>query len=305
MEFINISKQCRKLRKKTHIVISAIVGGLYRLLCVMKIAHSRVIVYVDGGICSQMNQFLIGVYYQEMGLNVGYDLSWYAKDGWDVDKKYRREFELDKLYPSIRIKTFSKFTNWFYRFFLMHVNDEHLLPTISKHQPMYVGGYYNIPNETYKFLFHKTYDALPTANIHLSYLNKDEGKTCAVHVRRGDLAKGDNPYYGGVSDTYFFEAIQWVRTNEQKVKFVFFSDEMFYVKDSILPYLSNIEYECSASSNKAYEDLLSMSKCDIIIGSQGSFGKIAAMMNRESLLILPNNTHANSWIQKVEHIKLI
>ena len=30
-------------------------------------------------------------------------------------------------------------------------------------------------------------------------------QSVGIHVRRGDLAKGDNPIYGGVTDGYFCE----------------------------------------------------------------------------------------------------
>ncbi len=52
---------------------------------------------IDGGICSQINQYIQGKYLEEQGHRVIYNLDWYQKNGMDLNGKYPRNYELEKL----------------------------------------------------------------------------------------------------------------------------------------------------------------------------------------------------------------
>jgi len=127
---------------------------------------------------------------------------------------------------------------------------------------------------------------------------------CAVHVRRGDLARGDNPWYGSVTDDYFFRAIDSVEKSHPGTKFFVFSDEMDYVEKKLAPILT-VDFELVKERHKAYEDLILISKCDTVIASQGSFGKFASMLNENSMLILQNDRFAEPWLARKKKAMVI
>lgn len=281
-----------------HEALAFLVGGLYGLLCKVHLFKPKVLVMVDGGICSQMHQYLIGRVFADRGAKVGYELSFYDKVGMDVDHKYPRTFELEEMFPDIHVERFGKFENWFYRTFLPYSSEQQLLP--EGLGPFYLTGYYQVDNllfaEQFKRLFSHARMAELTNNPIASSGLKDR-HSCAIHVRRGDLARGDNPWYGGVSDDYFFRAIAYVEERHPHTKFFFFSDEMDYVENNLVPRLS-VDFELVHGPRKAYEDLMLIAQCDTIIASQGNFGKYAAMLNMDSLLILQDDKYAKPWLAR-------
>lgn len=279
----------RKIRKTLHKLASIMIGGVYKALAKIGIFHPKVVVYMDGGICSQMQQFMIGKIYAMRGEDVYYDLKWFKDCGLDVDGKYKRIYELEEAFPYLKVNKIVGIERWFYRMFLCNVSKDMRLPQICNSEniaPIYLGGYYAIPHKDFKNLFQKLY-VVPN-NIIVS--DENSVVKCAVHIRRGDLAQGDNIFYGGCSDSYFFNAIDYVVQNYSNVKFFFFSDEMDYVINNIVPQISDKAYEI-VHSNKAFEDVLKMSNCDVIIASQGTFGKFAAMFSNNTVLILKDESN--------------
>ena len=300
-------KRVACLRSTGHSMLSFIIGGTYRCLCDLHLFKPLIIVSVDGGICSQMHQYLLGQIYSQKGEDVRYDLSWFSYNGMDLDHRYKREYELEMMFPDLDVKKSHRLETLFYRFFLLYSSPIHQMPDIQEGKrlaPAYMGGYYEEDDSIFKTLFSKLFLNQNTANV-LSPFQKEfpTQKFCAIHVRRGDLAKGDNPYYGGVSDDYFFRAIAFVEKQSPGSKYYFFSDEIDYVRMNLVPHLA-VEYELIVQF-KAYEDLLLISSCDYIISSQGSFGKYAAMMNENSCLILNNDKFAMIWKARKENSVII
>ncbi len=288
------------LKKVIHDVFSEIVGSLFELVCRVHICKPYVMVRMDGGICSQMNQYVLGQIYAQQGEQVCYDLSWFVKYGMDVDRRFERTFELEEMFPDIHMESPGRFKTWFYHTFLAHASVDQRPPEYEKGiAPIYLDGYYsNIEASVFAKQFDLLFCGAEKAAIPYT-LNRGNSNqhTCAIHVRRGDLARGDNPYYGGVTDDYFFRSIIYVENMFPRTKFFFFSDEIEYVKENLAPRL-NVDYELITESHKAYEDLLLISGCDTIVASQGSFGKYAAMLNKDSMLILQDDEYAISWVAR-------
>ena len=286
------------IKKVCHDVIEEFVGGLYELLCKIHIFKPKIIAEIDGGICSQMFQFLVAQVCAKTGEIVGYDLDWYRTNGMDGNKKYARVFELEEMFPEIKIQKYVKLTIWFYKIFLLYSSDDHILPNRGGNSvaPIYLGGYYDMDDEVFAKSFKYFFCDNKAVNIpyELVVSNVDQLK-CAVHVRRGDLVGVDSKDYLFVSDEYFFKAIDYVKSNYKNIKFFFFSDEIKYVKDNIVPNL-DVEYEIIDGNHKAYEDLLLISTCDVVISSQGSYGKFASMFNEDTLLIMQDDRFAHKWL---------
>jgi len=134
-----------------HDVLAELVGSLYECLCKLKICTPKVLVMMDGGICSQMQQYLIGQIYAEQGEIVGYDLTFYEKNGMDVDNKYPKFFELEEMFPGIHVEIYNKVENWFYRMFLRYSSLDQKLPDFQGHRvsPIYLTGYYQLDDQLF------------------------------------------------------------------------------------------------------------------------------------------------------------
>lgn len=263
------------------------------MLCALRITKPKVIIYMDGGICSQLHVYLCGELYRKANLDVLYDVYWFEKDGKDWDGKFERNLELDRLFPELPFKTLSLRKSWFYRNFFSIPNQQNLLPEPgSILRTTYLGGFYHLfPTDEYKIMFQHCFGIKHHFNIPVHIPQRADETSCAVHIRRGDLANRDaafyaaNPWYKPLPDKYFFDTIQYVSEHYKNVCFYLFSDELDWVEMNLCPKIT-APYQLMRG-NKAYVDLALLSECDVVIGSQGSFGGYGARLNGSSDLFLP------------------
>jgi hypothetical protein len=126
---------------------------------------------------------------------------------------------------------------------------------------------------------------------------------CGVHIRRGDLANVSLTHYPQVADGYFMRAIEYVQTNEKSDEFLLFSDDPQWVRENILP---NVTSPCRiVEGNNGYEDLILLAQCSMIVASQGSFGRVAAIINPKCELYISNfsvekSTHLANRVLQIE-----
>ncbi len=83
--------------------------SLYRKAVKHRLIAPQVIVLMDGGVCSQMHQYLLGRIFENGGHKVLYDLSFYEEWGTDMDYQFVRNFDLLKAFPYLKVKSAS---NW-------------------------------------------------------------------------------------------------------------------------------------------------------------------------------------------------
>ena len=265
-------------------ILSTISQSVDTMLCKLHIKRPKVIVFMDGGICSQMLMYIQGQYYAEQGLDVRYDTRWFDVCGKDQFGMQSRIFEFSEMWPTLPFKKISGWRLWMYRHLFkvgQLMNEELPNPRMIKHS-MYLYGYWDLPKGESVRLFSRCFDlniaATPTINQSMVFDN-----VVGIHVRRGDLAKGDNPIYGGVTDGYFLRAIEFCNEKFHPQKYLFFSDEPDWVEENICNHLDQ-PYEIMRG-NKAWEDLWLLSQCPVIVASQGSFGTVAAKLNPAAVLI--------------------
>ena len=279
--------------------------AIYRFLCKIHILQPYMIIWMDGGICSQMHQYLLGRYYAEKGMNVAYDTRFYRFNGLDKDFKFERKFEFQEMWPNLPIKIASDgMLKYYEKVLKVKRNGMHFPLTVEP--PKYFEGYYFFDDEKeYAQLFGRFFSTSECSHLDkLNVFNNRGGVKCAVHVRRGDLAKMDDCFYGKVTLGYFQKAMAYIRSKFQGVSFFFFSDELDWVEQHLIQYCDEGEYELM-KGNKAWEDLSLMAHCDCFISSQGSAGKVAAMMNGKGLLIIPNDPHDLKWKERYENVLVI
>lgn len=247
--------------------------------------RKKVIIRVDGGFCSQLAFIALGHCLELQGINVRYDLSWFDKHGMDMDNKFDRSYVFNKAFPNINIKCANRFERWLYKHFYQFKWAENKVP-----YRLYIRGYPEREHliQRYKDYFISEFNPVDKDSI-LDLLSViATPKSCAVHVRRGDLAK-PNPFYGEPPTyKYFLDAIQYVKQQMSDVEFFFFSDEMDWVKDNIIPRLGSdiIYHTCDKNgSNKGYLDVYLMSNAAAIIASHGSFGPTGFYLNKNNKVV--------------------
>lgn len=261
------------------------------------ISRPKVIIYMDGGICSQMSMYLRGQYFREVA-DVLYDTTWFELNGKDLDGRFDRKLELLELFPTLEFKTVTRKQKHFYKMFYRYPHNDGYLPeprTITG--TTYFGGYFDLVPDILDSLFSRYYgtDNMKAPDAHLpdNLVLGSQYTKVAVHVRRGDLANREDQWYKKVPDSYFFKAIEQVKKEFQDICLFFFSDEPDWVEENLCPH---INLPCHIiSGNKAYEDLFLISLCDVIIASQGSFGIWGARLNGHATLIRPSGESQNGF----------
>lgn len=280
------------MKQKLITILSDISKLTDTLLCRLQLKRPKVVLFVDGGICSQMQMYLQGQYYAEAGLDVCYDTRWFDIYGKDQFGEHLRTFELTEMWPTLSFRSIGGCRLWIYRLlFKTGVLMNETLPhpsTITR--SIYLYGYWNLPKGEYERLFAKSFDLAKAATPTTIAQAMDFTNVVGVHVRRGDLSKGDNPIYGGVTDGYFFRAIELCIKKFAPKKYLFFSDEPDWVEQNICLHMKR-PYEIMRG-NKAWEDLWLLAQCPVIVASQGSFGKVASQLNPSAILIQCDNEFA-------------
>lgn len=276
------------MRNPIVLAIAKIIQTIEIQMIQMHLLRPKIVVYVDGGLCAQMIAYLRGQYYAESGISVYYDMTFYDNGGKDMDGRFERPFELLTLFPRLHFQAASKWRTFFWRKIFKEQYEQNLLPVRETLKgSRYLYGFPNFCSNEWLHAAFQKYFAIENA-IKISTKLVTEGKLidCAVHIRRGDLA-GHHELVGYkvVPITYFFNAIKYVQKKYGNVKLHFFSDELEWVEKNICPYIE-ISYEL-VSGHKGYEDLLLIATCPVIIASQGSFGRIASMLNETSELVCP------------------
>lgn len=282
---------------------------IYKILMICRVIQPKIIVLLDGGICSQMHQYLLGQLYQSRGYSVYYDLTFYNEWGSDLNSQFVRCFDLLKAFPYLEFRVASKTATKVYkRNFYVAGNDTNErtddLSFLEKVPPVYLGGYYRLPSKLWLNQFHRlfklSHEVLDFANKELWNEITNCTNTVAVHVRRGDLKVEVYSYGKPASLAYFQAAITFMQEKESAPYFYFFSDEPVWVNDELLPslpHLSNVRVVDINDSSKGYMDLFLIGCCKHQITSKGTLGKHGALLNDnpEKYVTLCNDETQYFW----------
>ncbi|MCR5393835.1 MAG: alpha-1,2-fucosyltransferase [Bacteroidales bacterium] len=251
-------------------------------------ARPVIIVRMDGGICSQMQQYLMGHSFYEHGYEVRYDLSFYDKDGRDMNGLDDRSFTLLKVFPKLPFTRAPFWQKVLYRRAFRHVGrypEDGTTDWIQLRPPVLLDGYYADCAEMYAdytTIFQPNPACLDTDNLTLYH--RIEPNAVAVHIRRGDLSHYTEAYGHPATPDYFVRAVQWCAEHCGATEFYLFSDDAQYVSTEILPLLPpTLHYtQIHNSPLHGYYDLMLMSRCTHHITSKGSLAKFAACMQPNS-----------------------
>lgn len=277
-------------------IISRWIRSLYRKAVLRNLITPEVIVLMDGGICSQMHQYLLGLLFSEKGYKVSYDLSFYDEWGQDLTYRFARNFDLLKAFPYLSLRRASEFKISIYkeRFPVVTGNNTGARTEdysfMQRRPPVYLGGYYHWYQDIWLASFRRVF------HIDLSVLDAENRVVCSeiagcrcsvgVHVRRGDMTV-ELPVYGKPATTeYFRRAVKYMDSKLQDPVYYFFSDEPSWVADTLLPQLGlggeDVRERARIidinGSDKGYMDLFLIAQCAHQITSKGTIGKYGALL---------------------------
>ena len=259
----------------------------------------------DGGICSQIHQYLWGQILIDAGYPVKYDLTFYEDNAKDMYGNFDRSYALDKLCYLERNAVAPRYQVEYYKRHYLNPDNQPPKPIVmSLHKdwpmPLYLGQYYTCNSNEYLSAFKKYIHLRPAEEIldHASFAIYKEilaTESVGVHVRRGDMSQSSSAWVVPSID-YFIRALTIPEFQDKE--FYFFSDEIDWVKQNILPGLSsNIKYHLvdQNDSSKGYMDFYLLSRCKYQIASQGTFGSMAFVLNpyEGKILVLPKDSRLN------------
>lgn len=295
----------RELLKRLRFVLRPAVSVLFFI----KVLRPKVIIMIDGGICSQIMQYLFGRIFAEKGMQVVYDIEFYKKWGKDADGKFERNFDLQKILPDIEVPFVSKIERRLYSFLYssqemsFNVIEENKFDYLQSKPPVFLAGYYTPPKDLWLNLFPKyiLFNKKCLDEVSTLLLQKIQyyQNSIAIHVRRGDLSVEVVGYGKPLSVSYFKAAINYFIGIFSDPHFFFFSDEPIWIEENILsePLRSFSTVVSSNDSTKGYMDLILISECKHQVTSRGSLGKFGALANKNvnKKVIFHNDAIEKVW----------
>lgn len=300
-------------------------GKFIKLLSKCGLISNKIIIQVDGGICSQIHFYLAGKRLEQLtGCKVEYDLEWYDLYGMDTIGRYVRHFNFELMFPDIKFeKARPGILRWLYiKFCFRHIEyNEHYTPQEVRDLfkgPLYIEGYFGHTEEMMSILKNGSFSIntglLPKNNLWIkSKIEKASrmGTTCAVHVRRGDLS-ANHPVYGEAPRAeYFIEAMRRMERREHNVTFFIFSEEPYWFIRNIKSHLKGMKiYVVDVNgSERGWCDLILMSLCRCQITSHGAMGKYAALLRKErhqdGAVMMPPNKNSEEWIKFIDNSEIV
>ena len=265
----------------------------YKKLVKYGLVTPKVVVLMDGGICSQMHQFLIGKIFENNGYKVVFDLTFYKDWGSDMNYQFVRNFDLLKSFPYLNMCEASELEIDVYKQKYYNLGNNTTYKTndfsfLDKKPPVYLGGYYYLPSVVWLPVFKSTFRVMTSVLDHSNQTIYLEIGQChssvAVHVRRGDLTVEIPAYGKPASVEYFQSAVSYMYEKLENPYFYFFSDEPQWVRNELIPCLDLIlNVNCKIvdinGSDKGYMDLFLIAHCAHQITSKGTLGKYGALLN--------------------------
>lgn len=285
---------------------------LFKPVILKAMRYPAIIFRIDGGTCSQLNNYLsIKILQEEYHCRILADVSWYISNDNNENSIYARPFNVDKLFVLDNFEKASSFEIWLYRLLFPYFpTDEdkrengisvNLALFALPKAPCYLMNYYYfgmdiIQKNIWKYCaLREPLSILGSDNIQLYNNIIKERHTIGLHVRRGDMAN-EGGYWEVIPAEYFINICN--APELQKFTFYFFSEEPKWIEKNILPYIS-VKYIVSKnnSSYNGYKDLFLLSCCKYQAVSQGSFGIYAYLINKhkDKKLIVYDKMKAGLW----------
>ncbi|WP_245745003.1 alpha-1,2-fucosyltransferase [Flavobacterium frigoris] len=172
--------------------------------------------------------------------------------------------------------------------------------------PIYLDGYFQ------SYHYFEGYESFVKDLFSFSTMNLDEknkkilteinnSETVSVHIRRGDYVndKLTQQFHGNCSKEYYLEAIHRMEQKSKGLTYVFFSDDIDWVKEEYANLLVKKLFVDENKGSESWKDMFLMTYCSHNIIANSSFSWWGAWLNSfsEKTVIAPKkwflNTDAN------------
>jgi len=276
---------------------------------------------INGGLGSQMWQYAVGqAIEKKSGMPVYFDTEFYKHWSKDCSGQFNRNWELDRVFPSVTVKKASAYDVSFYKMFLAKryganrtVNtfvEEILLSS----QPRYLGEYYNhiqyiefIENHLReKFVFDTTGFSVDT--IKMAQTIKNTPCTVALQIRRGDFVTVGADKLS--PPEYFYKAIDKIKNcitekNSPEVVFFVFSNDIQFCKNIFSVRKENFVFVDINDNDNGAQDVYLISLCRHFVLSAhsvfGWWGAFLSSVDSNKIVIMPiseekSGMFLNNWI---------
>jgi len=293
---------------------------------------AKKIIYMDGGLASQMSAYAFFIYLKSKGLEPEIDFVWYKRLGRDK-YKLKEVFNIDVLEYKGSFKYSVFISNNIVAKLLRKTNLLRLLITTGIIQKLYYtikppwgGLIFNIdhlPSETFDanremyfwgywpmggFLF-QIRDQLisrftfpkfnETNNINLAE-DINLNNSVSVHVRKGDYLH-HKEVFAEVTLNYYKNAVKFIKENVNNPKFYVFSDDIRWCEqefDKLGMTNSNTVFINWNYGDKSYRDMQLMSLCKHNIITNSGFSTWAAFLNQnpDKVVVKPKEYFTKEWI---------
>jgi len=256
------------------------------------------VIMIDGGLGSQIFKYAFGLTVEKkMGLKVYYDLSWFQNVGKSIDGKSNRVYQLEMVFPSVKLRHSNKNQTEILKKYFLHQNaTPHLYSDLifSGNGPVYFNGYYanvkyfSYAESTLRNRLNFAVFIKRAAGDFLNIINKTENNI-AVHVRRGDYV---NSMHDTLTPEYYKSAINKLKEYAGvNPTLFFFSNDIPWVKEKIIPLLScdTVSYFYNGTNDSGYIDMYLLSNFKYIVISNSEFSWVPAWLSEisEKKIILP------------------
>ncbi len=296
--------------------------------------EKMIVVKLQGGLGNQMFQYAVSsILALKSKSNVKIEDSFFENT--EKSKGFTpRQFELsvfDNHYQFVTLKEIDCFTKLSkfnqlkkyyglnYPMVFMEPSLKYDAAVLKLKAPVYLEGYF----QSYHYLegfesFVKDLFSFSTMNLDeknkniLAEINNTE--TVSVHIRRGDYVndKLTQQFHGNCAKEYYLEAIHRMEQKSKGLTYVFFSDDIAWVKEEFADLLVKKIFVDENNGSASWKDMFLMTHCSHNIIANSSFSWWGAWLNSfsEKTVIAPKkwflNTDANektkdlipeSWIR--------
>ena len=114
----------------------------------------------------------------------------------------------------------------------------------------------------------------------------------AVHVRRSDFKKDNNPFHYLLDENYYRRAVSFIRSKVQSPVFFWFSDDMEWVKTHIGD-AQDFVFVSIRTEHGDIDDMMLMKNCNHIITANSTFSWWAAWLNehKDTIRVVPEKPY--------------
>lgn len=165
-----------------------------------------------------------------------------------------------------------------------------------KSDNLYVDGYFQSEKYFKEYRTELLKQFTPRYEMEQEYINVlneiKKNDAVAVHVRRGDFKKDNNPFHYLLDETYYNKSIQYIREHVETPIFFWFSDDISWVKEQIG---ENEDFRFVSLQTKHcdIDEMMLMKNCNHIVAANSTFSWWATWLNEneDGIKIVPNKPY--------------